>query len=115
MKIGVIGVGHLGNFHLKQLVEIPEISVSGLYDIDLKRAEAMSRNHKIPYFPNLESLLDASDAVSVVTPTRSHYKITDQALDAGEGLLRLTPTWVPRSFLHPGRRLRLHPDDEILS
>ena len=37
--------------------------------------------------------------------------ILDRALDAGAGLLRLTPTWVPRSFLHPGRRLRLHPDD----
>ncbi len=35
----------------------------------------------------------------------------DRALDAGQGLLRLTPTWVPRSFLHPGRRIRLHPDD----
>jgi hypothetical protein len=34
-----------------------------------------------------------------------------RALDAGEGLLRLTPTWVPRSFLHPGKRIRLHPDD----
>ena len=38
-------------------------------------------------------------------------KILDAALDAGEGLLRLTPTWVPRSFLHPGKRIRLHPDD----
>jgi hypothetical protein len=38
-------------------------------------------------------------------------KILDRALDAGEGLLRLTPTWVPRSFLHPGRRIKLHPDD----
>ncbi len=37
--------------------------------------------------------------------------ILDSALDAGAGLLRLTPTWVPRSFLHPGRRLRLHTDD----
>jgi len=37
--------------------------------------------------------------------------VLDQALDAGQGLLRLTPTWVPRSFLHPGRRLKLHPDD----
>lgn len=37
--------------------------------------------------------------------------ILESALDAGEGLLRLTPTWVPRSFLHPGRRLRLHTDD----
>src|SRR6476661_8866047 len=36
--------------------------------------------------------------------------ILDRALDAGQGLLRLTPTWVPRSFLHPGKRIRLHPD-----
>lgn len=33
------------------------------------------------------------------------------ALEAGEGILRLTPTWVPRSFLMPGRRLKLHPND----
>jgi hypothetical protein len=38
-------------------------------------------------------------------------KLLDLALDAGEGLLRLTPTWVPRSFLHPGRRIKLHPGD----
>ena len=83
MKIGVIGVGHLGNYHLKKLSEISEISVSGLYDIDQKRAEEISRDHNIPSFSNLESLLDANDAVSVVTPTHSHYKITEQALDAG--------------------------------
>jgi hypothetical protein len=33
------------------------------------------------------------------------------AVDAGSGLLRLEPCWVPRSFMIPGRRLRLHPDD----
>ncbi len=38
-------------------------------------------------------------------------KVLDRALDAGGGLLRLTPTWVPRSFLHPGKRIKLHPDD----
>ncbi|MFG0263406.1 MAG: hypothetical protein ACF788_13525 [Novipirellula sp. JB048] len=37
--------------------------------------------------------------------------ILDSAMDAGGGLLRLTPTWVPRSFLHPGRRIKLHPSD----
>ncbi len=37
--------------------------------------------------------------------------ILESALDAGQGLLRLTPNWVPRSFLHPGRRIKLHPDD----
>lgn len=34
-----------------------------------------------------------------------------QAIDGGEGILRLSPTWVPRSFLQPGRRLKLHPQD----
>jgi hypothetical protein len=38
-------------------------------------------------------------------------KILAGALDAGDGLLRLTPTWVPRSFLHPGKRIKLHPAD----
>lgn len=37
--------------------------------------------------------------------------VLDRALDAGEGLLRLSPTWVPRSFLHPGRRIKLDPAD----
>ncbi|HEX7378031.1 MAG TPA: hypothetical protein VF278_13000 [Pirellulales bacterium] len=38
-------------------------------------------------------------------------RLLDQALDAGDGLLRLTPTWVPRSFLHPGKRIKLAPTD----
>lgn len=38
-------------------------------------------------------------------------KELNSALDAGGGLLRLTPTWVPRSFLHPGKRIKLHPSD----
>jgi len=37
--------------------------------------------------------------------------VLSSALDAGGGLLRLTPTWVPRSFLHPGKRIKLHPED----
>jgi len=38
-------------------------------------------------------------------------KILDRAMDAGNGLLRLTPNWVPRSFLHPGKRIKLAPTD----
>ena len=37
--------------------------------------------------------------------------VAREALEAGNGLLRLAPTWVPRSFLQPGRRLKLHPAD----
>ncbi|TVQ39745.1 MAG: hypothetical protein EA384_05410 [Spirochaetaceae bacterium] len=38
-------------------------------------------------------------------------QILDNALDQGRGVVRLSPTWVPRSFCIPGRRLKLHPDD----
>lgn len=38
-------------------------------------------------------------------------QLCKEALDAGGGILRLAPNWVPRSFLHPGRRIKLHPDD----
>ncbi len=37
--------------------------------------------------------------------------ILNRALDAGQGLLRLTPNWVPRNFLHPGKRIKLAPTD----
>ena len=37
--------------------------------------------------------------------------LAKKALEQGEGILRLTPTWVPRSFCVPGRRIKLHPDD----
>lgn len=37
--------------------------------------------------------------------------LVDRALDAGGGLLRLLPNWVPRSFLHPGKRIKLAPTD----
>ncbi|MCH9656429.1 MAG: hypothetical protein K0U86_15095 [Planctomycetes bacterium] len=38
-------------------------------------------------------------------------KLATDALTEGGGILRLAPTWVPRSFLQPGRRLKLHPQD----
>lgn len=41
----------------------------------------------------------------------SNLSIAQQALAQGEGILRLAPTWVPRSFCVPGRRIKLHPDD----
>jgi len=43
--------------------------------------------------------------------SRNIDSVLSTALDAGEGVLRLVPNWVPRSFLHPGKRLKLHPDD----
>lgn len=41
----------------------------------------------------------------------SNTSIAAKALEQGKGVLRLAPTWVPRSFCVPGRRIKLHPDD----
>lgn len=41
----------------------------------------------------------------------SEAKLAQKALDQGNGILRLAPAWVPRSFCVPGRRIKLHPDD----
>jgi hypothetical protein len=45
------------------------------------------------------------------TKTIANRSETQDAIDAGAGILRLEPCWVPRTFMIPGRRLRLHPDD----
>ncbi len=37
--------------------------------------------------------------------------LASSALTEGDGILRLSPTWVPRSFLQPGKRLKLNPND----
>ncbi|ULQ54057.1 hypothetical protein [Flavihumibacter fluvii] len=40
-----------------------------------------------------------------------NLQLAEKALEQGKGILRLAPTWVPRSFCVPGRRIKLHPDD----
>ena len=45
-----------------------------------------------------------------MTPT-GKASLAEKAFEQGEGILRLAPTWVPRSFCVPGRRIKLHPDD----
>ncbi len=41
----------------------------------------------------------------------SNKSLVENALNTGEGILRLVPAWVPRSFMMPGGRLKLHPSD----
>ena len=43
--------------------------------------------------------------------TTSAISVAEKAVEQGKGILRLAPTWVPRSFCVPGRRIKLHPDD----
>lgn len=54
-------------------------------------------------------------AATTVRDLKTHstnvQKAAEAALEAAGGLLRLAPNWVPRSFLHPGKRLKLDPKD----
>src|ERR687891_2751652 len=42
---------------------------------------------------------------------KMNRSLIQNAFEQGKGILRLAPTWVPRSFCVPGRRIKLHPDD----
>ncbi len=50
-------------------------------------------------------------ATSTIVKKDNVGKVLQEAMDVGGGLLRLIPTWVPRSFLHPGRRIKLANED----
>ena len=53
--------------------------------------------------------MDTFDALE--TAEENVAKLVEAEISATGGLLRLSPCWVPRVFLQPGRRLKLHPDD----
>ena len=52
-----------------------------------------------------------SAGTSVNSDSASSASLAQRAIQQGRGIIRLTPTWVPRSFCVPGRRIKLHPDD----
>lgn len=84
IKIGVIGCGHLGKMHLKNLKEIskedPNVELTGIYDIDFLKSKEMSVNHNIIAFEKLDDLLNNIDAAIIVTPTSTHFQIAKDTL-----------------------------------
>src|ERR1041385_1642344 len=57
------------------------------------------------------STLEIGSVRDLKTVKGSVNGAAEAAMEATGGLLRLAPAWVPRSFLHPGKRIKLHPDD----
>jgi predicted dehydrogenase len=84
LKIGVIGAGHLGKFHLNNWIEIPDITVVGFYDTDEANAKLVSEKYKLKRFGTAEELLDNCDAVDIVAPTTYHYELCALALRKGK-------------------------------
>ena len=80
MKIGVLGCGHLGKFHIQQLIALPEWELVGFYDPNPEIAKTIAEKHQIRFFSSVDELIDAVDVVDIVTPTLSHYDCAKKAI-----------------------------------
>ena len=83
-KIGVIGVGHLGEHHVKHLKTIKESNLVGIFDSNPKRASLISEKYGVNNFNSQSELIKKCDGVSIVTTTESHYKIAKISLNYGK-------------------------------
>ncbi len=84
IRFGVIGAGHLGRIHIQQALEIPELAVVGFYDTDADRSQVIAAEFGVVPFPSARAVIDACDAVDIVTPTRAHHDLAMSAMDAGK-------------------------------
>jgi len=97
LKIAVIGLGHLGKFHAEKLAQRPEAELVALVDINSQQLKEVAQkiNQKFKIFPHLttdyKEILNEVDAVSIVTPTVSHYEIAKTFLEAGKAVFLEKP------------------------
>ncbi len=82
-KIGIVGVGHLGEVHLKKYLDIPEAELTGFWDTDENVRNSISRSYGVKAFESFESLLEAVEAVSIVVPTSAHAEVAAAAATMG--------------------------------
>ena len=84
IKVGVIGVGHLGSLHAKMFSMIESVKLEGIYDVDIERAKKLAGEFNTSAFNSIDELLKIVDAVSIATPTSTHHRVALEALSAGK-------------------------------
>lgn len=84
LKIGLIGVGHLGKIHLK-CIRLAEAAYElvGIYDKDTALARRIAEEFGVKAYPTPEALIEAAEVIDVVTPTPTHFAVVKQALEGG--------------------------------
>ncbi len=83
IKIGVIGVGHLGQTHARLLKQVKTADLVGVYDVDRTKAENIAAELGVKAFGSVDELAQSTEAVSIVAPTSVHYELAARLMKEG--------------------------------
>lgn len=83
VKIGVVGVGHLGQTHARLLRQIETADLVGVYDIDDSKSRNISKELNTKDYDSVEDMINEVEAVSIVTPTSFHHEIAAKFMKSG--------------------------------
>jgi predicted dehydrogenase len=90
LKVAVLGTGSLGKEHVRIYSEMSReghVKLAGVFDVSSEAAHKIAAKHEARVFSSLAEAAAASDALSVVTPTVTHYQIARDLLLQGKHLL----------------------------
>lgn len=87
LRVGVVGVGYLGQHHARIYASLPGVVLAGVADARPGRAEEIASRHGCRVFAGPGEMLGEVDAVSVATPTASHREVASAFLEAGRAVL----------------------------
>jgi predicted dehydrogenase len=91
IRVGVVGIGHLGNYHLQKYQKMENVKIVGVADVERSRADKAAAAFGCTAFAGHRDLVDRVDAVSVTVPTRDHHAVARDFLTAGKDVLLEKP------------------------
>jgi predicted dehydrogenase len=83
LRIGVIGVGNMGQHHSRVLSLLKDVDLVGIADANIERGLETASKYRCRFFEDYRELLPLVDAVCIAVPTRLHYDVGMAALQAG--------------------------------
>ncbi|MBD3287568.1 gfo/Idh/MocA family oxidoreductase [candidate division KSB1 bacterium] len=83
LKVGVIGVGHLGRLHASIYTQIPEAELIGVFDTDVHRCNEVAAEFNTKAFSNPDELISRVQGMSIVVPTTFHHEVATNVLNSG--------------------------------
>ncbi|MDD4940188.1 MAG: Gfo/Idh/MocA family oxidoreductase [Candidatus Omnitrophica bacterium] len=81
IRVGVVGVGHLGSLHAKIYSQLKGCSLEAVCDTDKARVNELSRELNVPGYTDYRELFGKVDAISVAVPTNLHYEVASAFLN----------------------------------